>query len=177
MVGCPSSLTIVPAPWLSLIVALTGFERLTKNVSLGSNLVSPLTVTATGWLVTPGRKVTVPRSEERRVGKEGGVRWAAAQWNEMVWKLALDSLTVKVNTVCLTLPSFCVIVMCVVVGCLFLLSIVPAPWLSLIVALTGFERLTKNVSLGSNLVSPLTVTATGWLVTPGRKVTVPLAAT
>src|SRR5258705_303955 len=80
-------------------------------------------------------------------------------------ELALDSLTVKVNTVGPTVPSFWLTSLIEMVAAPPSLTIVPTPWLSLIVALTGFVRLTKNVSLGSNLVSPLTVTATGWLVT------------
>src|SRR5438552_2726775 len=88
----------------------------------------------------------------------------------MGWKRALDRLTVKVNSVGPALFSLWLTSLVVMVGRESWLALFRAPWLSLIVALTGFERLTKNVSLGSNLVSPLTVTATGWLVTPGRKV-------
>ena len=56
-----SSLTIVPTPWASVIVALpVAFERFTLNVSFGSTVVSPLTCTVTVCEVTPGAKVTVP---------------------------------------------------------------------------------------------------------------------
>ncbi len=56
----PSSLVMVPTPWLSKIVALLGLVRLTTNFSSLSDLVSPLTSTVTCWLVTPGAKVSVP---------------------------------------------------------------------------------------------------------------------
>ena len=60
LAGCVSSLTMVPTPWPSAMVALTGVSRLTKKVSVGSNLVSPTTCTVTVWLVSPGAKMTVP---------------------------------------------------------------------------------------------------------------------
>ena len=49
MVGCASSLVIVPTPWLSVIVAFVGPDRFTLKVSVGSKVVSPLTVTLSGW--------------------------------------------------------------------------------------------------------------------------------
>ena len=60
--GPVSSLTISPSacPSPSAIVALVGLERLTKNSSSGSSVVSLLTVTLTSRWVTPGAKVTVP---------------------------------------------------------------------------------------------------------------------
>ena len=60
IVGSESSLTIVPTPRPSPIVALLGSERLTLKISFGSKLVSPLIVTLTGRDVWPGKKVTVP---------------------------------------------------------------------------------------------------------------------
>ncbi len=61
--GTPaSSLPIVPMPWLSEIVALTGALRLTTRISSGSFFTSPFTVTLTGWVVTPGAKVSVPEA-------------------------------------------------------------------------------------------------------------------
>ncbi len=57
------------------------------------------------------------------------------------------------------------------------LAIVPTPVPSRIVALpTTFERFTLNVSSGSTTVSPLTCTVTVSEVSPGAKVTVPVAA-
>src|SRR5437867_12052252 len=56
----PSSFTIVPTPRLSVMVQLTQPERLTKNVSFGSTVVSPFTTTVTvdvSWLAA---KFTVP---------------------------------------------------------------------------------------------------------------------
>src|SRR5262245_44367705 len=41
----PSSLTMVPRPWLSAMVAPTALLRFTKNVSLPSTVLSPFTVT------------------------------------------------------------------------------------------------------------------------------------
>ena len=40
------------------MVAFVGFERFTVNVSSGSKLMSPLIVTATVLLVSPGLKVS-----------------------------------------------------------------------------------------------------------------------
>ena len=58
-VGGRSSSIIVPVPVALVIVALTGLERLTVKVSLGSLRVSPLTWTVTVLLVSPGLKVSV----------------------------------------------------------------------------------------------------------------------
>ena len=46
-VGAPSSFRIVPVPCPSATAAFAGFARLTKNVSLASVAVSPLTLTVT----------------------------------------------------------------------------------------------------------------------------------
>ena len=54
-----SSLTMVPVPWATATVALTGLARLTKKVSFGSTVVSPLTVTATVLAVSPAANVSV----------------------------------------------------------------------------------------------------------------------
>jgi hypothetical protein len=54
MAGCESSLRTVPVPCGFEIVAFVGPARLTKNVSSGSNVVSPLTLTVTLRDVTPG---------------------------------------------------------------------------------------------------------------------------
>ena len=45
---------------LILAVALVAPLRFTKKVSSGSSVVSPLTFTVAGWVVTPGTKVSVP---------------------------------------------------------------------------------------------------------------------
>jgi len=58
--GGPSSSTMVPTPRASEIVALTGAERFTKNVSLFSSVASSSTATVTVALVWPGVKVSVP---------------------------------------------------------------------------------------------------------------------
>src|SRR4051812_37206954 len=49
---------IVPTPWLSTIVAPTGLERLTTNVSLLSDVVSSEVVTSIVCVVWPGEKGT-----------------------------------------------------------------------------------------------------------------------
>ena len=54
-----SSLRMVPRPWLSAIGVLA-LDRLTKKVSLGSTIRSPLTVTVIVLLVCPPVKVSVP---------------------------------------------------------------------------------------------------------------------
>src|SRR5206468_8232609 len=58
-VGGRSSSIIVPVPLAVVIVALTGFERLTVKVSFNSLRVSPLTWTLKVLLVSPGLKVSV----------------------------------------------------------------------------------------------------------------------
>ena len=45
-----------------------------------------------------------------------------------------------------------------------------------IVELVGLDRSTVNVSSDSFVVSPLTDTETVWMVSPGAKVAVPVAA-
>src|SRR5262249_7824250 len=55
-----SSLVIVPVPVAVAIVALVGADRVTVNVSFGSNVVSPLTLTVMVLDVCPGVKVSVP---------------------------------------------------------------------------------------------------------------------
>src|SRR6185436_6565869 len=46
--GIESSFVIVPVPWLSAMTALVALVSITKNVSFGSNAVSPVT-----WTVSP----------------------------------------------------------------------------------------------------------------------------
>jgi len=53
---------IVPTPWPTAIVSLTGLLRLTKNDLFGLKLVRPMTWTATGCVVWPKSKVRVPLS-------------------------------------------------------------------------------------------------------------------
>ncbi len=55
-----SSLRIVPRPWPSAMVALTGLDKLTKNVSLNSAELSPETAMMIVLLVAPGGNVSVP---------------------------------------------------------------------------------------------------------------------
>jgi hypothetical protein len=42
------------------MIAFAGFERLTKNVSSNSVMVSPMTWTVTVFVVWPASKTTVP---------------------------------------------------------------------------------------------------------------------
>src|SRR6185436_7401167 len=58
--GCASSLIIVHAPRLVVMVAPLAEKSVRKNSSLTSNKVSPRTLTVTVWLVTPGLKVSWP---------------------------------------------------------------------------------------------------------------------
>ncbi len=53
--------------------------------------------------------------------------------------------------------------------------IVPVPCKVPIVALTGFKRSRCSVSLASTAASPLTITSMVFAVSPGAKVSVPLA--
>jgi hypothetical protein len=59
-VPAPSSFWIVPVPVAVPSVALTGELSVTVNVSFASGVVSPLTSTERGCVVTPGLNVTVP---------------------------------------------------------------------------------------------------------------------
>jgi hypothetical protein len=54
-----SSFRIVPSPWLSTIVALTGDERLSMSVSFGSTKMSPRTWTVTVRAIWPAANVLV----------------------------------------------------------------------------------------------------------------------
>ena len=54
-----SSFVIVPTPVLSVMVASTGFESVTLNVSLGSTTVSPQTFTVSCLDVSVARKLSV----------------------------------------------------------------------------------------------------------------------
>jgi hypothetical protein len=54
-------------------------------------------------------------------------------------------------------------------------TIVPMPCASAIVALEAFDRFTWKVSSPSTSVSPTTATGIVCVVTPGAKVSVPLA--
>src|SRR6476646_6803636 len=56
----PSSLVIVPTPWLLAITPLLGSVRLTKKVSLSSGVVSPTTGTVIVLLTSPGANERVP---------------------------------------------------------------------------------------------------------------------
>src|SRR6476620_2470631 len=58
--GAPSSSTIVPIPWPSAMIEFVALVRLTKKVSLGSENVSPLTMTAKLFVVSPGLNIKVP---------------------------------------------------------------------------------------------------------------------
>ena len=55
-----SSLVMVAVAVALETVAPVGLERVTVKVSLGSTVVSPVTLTATVWRVTPAANVTVP---------------------------------------------------------------------------------------------------------------------
>ena len=56
-----SSLLMVPMPWLlTMVPPLVALNRLTKNVSSGSTVVSPLMVTETVLVRSPAAKLTVP---------------------------------------------------------------------------------------------------------------------
>ncbi len=60
MLGTPSSLTMVPWPVPSAMVAFAGLLRFTAKVSSASAAVSPVTLTVTCCMVTPGVNVRVP---------------------------------------------------------------------------------------------------------------------
>src|SRR5437870_1942310 len=100
----------------------------------------------------------------------------------MVWLLGLERLTVKVKAVVpggvvLVVPSGLTTAWMEWGGGGSSLWIVPVPSALALVAWVAPDRLTVNVSSGSNVVSPLTLTVMVLLVSPGLNVSVPLAAT
>jgi hypothetical protein len=58
--GGLSSSVIVPMPWLSVSVALTGSARLTKKLSSGSSIPSLVVTTVTVRVVWFGAKTRLP---------------------------------------------------------------------------------------------------------------------
>ena len=60
MEGRGSLSVMVPVPMAVAIVAFTGFERVTRYVSLASFSTSPCTAIGTVCVVTPGENVSVP---------------------------------------------------------------------------------------------------------------------
>ena len=60
MLGALSSSVIVPIPWPSAIVALTGSDRLAKKVSSISSRVSLVVCTVSVRVVVPGLKTRLP---------------------------------------------------------------------------------------------------------------------
>lgn len=59
-VTVPSSLRIVPVPEPLAIDALVGLDGFTVNVSFGSIVVSPTTLTVIVCVATPGLNVSTP---------------------------------------------------------------------------------------------------------------------
>src|SRR5437016_7814750 len=100
----------------------------------------------------------------------------------MVWVLAFDRLTVKGKAVVpggvlLVVPSGWATSLMESAGWVSSFWIVPVPPALAIVALVAPDRVTVKVSLGSNLVSALTVTVTILLVSPGSNVRLLVSAT
>src|SRR5207245_1183217 len=100
----------------------------------------------------------------------------------MVWVLALDRLTVKGKAVVpggvlLVVPSGLTTSSMESAGWVSSFWIVPVPTALAIVALVAPDSVTVKVSLGSNLVSPLTVTVMLLLVSAGLNVSVGLDVT
>ena len=62
-VGAESSFRIVPVPVPVAIVALTGEERTTVNVSSASYVVSPLTVTAIFFVRCGPENLAMPEAD------------------------------------------------------------------------------------------------------------------
>ncbi len=100
---------------------------------------------------------------------------AVAACTVTVWLLGPDSDTVKTA---LTLPVFPSVTETLLIDRAEVSSstIVPVPVALPRAALVGPDRVTVKVSLFSSTVSPSTVTETVLAVSPGAKVTVPVAA-
>ena len=156
---------IVPRPEPSPIVAPpVGGERATVKVSLGSRSVSPTTLTVIVFEVSPLAKLTVPVSVP--VTSEASA--PPAPPGKLTVQVAPTApseppvrLTVKVKAVVPALPSASVTSLIASVpgtGATSSLVIVPWPWASPTVAPVTLVTLTKKVSLGSVVRSPLTVT-------------------
>ncbi len=109
-VGAASSLTIVPWPWLSLMVALVAPRQVDEEGLVELEVVSPLTLTVIVLVVSPAAKMSVPRGG--LVIDPGGARRAALAVPGAVAQLTLAGssvapvlVTVKVKAVVPLLPS------------------------------------------------------------------------
>src|SRR5436189_277142 len=172
-----SSLTMVPAPCASVMVAFVGPLKLTTNVSSGSTVVSPLTVTAIGCVLTPGANVSVPLIPTKSLPL-AAVPLAVVYATVTVCVLVGVSVTVNVAVVVPLLPSVTLTLLMLSAGSTASsLTIVPTPWAPLMVAFVGLLKLTTKVSSGSTVVPPFTLTAIGCVLTPGANVSVPLIPT
>src|SRR4051812_48932345 len=102
--GATSSFRMVPTPCAVPSSALVGFVRFTRNVSSGSDVVSPFTRTVIVCAVTPGAKVRVPLVAVKSlppVAVPSAVAYATV--TELV--LAGDKVTVNVAGVGPLFPS------------------------------------------------------------------------
>src|SRR5436190_1549598 len=168
---------MVPAPCASVMVAFVGLLTLTTNVSSLPAAVPIFTVTAIGCVLTPGANVSVPLIPTKSLPL-AAVPLAVVYATVTVCVLVGVSVTVNVAVVVPLLPSVTLALLIVSAGSTTSsLTMVPTPWAPLMVAFVGLLKLTTNVSSGSTVVSPLTVTVIGCVLAPGAKVNVALFAT
>ena len=92
-----------------------------------------------------------------------------------VLALGADRVRLKANAVFPLLPSARVTAAMEIAGRVSSFVIVPRSVPFSISAPVGFERMTRNVSFVSTVVSPMTNTVTVFAVWPGLKMSVPVA--
>jgi hypothetical protein len=169
-----SSLRIVPTPAPRAIVAPTGDDRATVNVSLVSNVVSPFTVTATNRLVAPAGNVSIPDPAVKSFPAVA-VPDAVAYCTDTGAADGADNVTANHTVRDPTLPSttvaFPIPTATPLDGSSLRITPTPVAWPS--VAPDGDDSLTVNTSVASTVVSPVTVTATKRVVAPAVNVNVP----
>ena len=197
----PSSRSAVPGRAVgpkSALVSSTGAGRATPVASTWIDVTETISVIAS-WLrlVAGVNSVTVPVTRTRlpTAALAGGavevntkmpsdVAGLPSAWPSAVCrkKPLLNFWAVTTPSVVTTAPSRgenrplpWMSWICTTVTSSF--SMVPRPWASPMAAPPGLLRLTKKVSSGSDVVSPLTVISTVVAVAPSAMVAAPLAAT
>ncbi len=99
-----SSLTMVPSPDPSAMVAPTGAESTATKLSFGSPTVSPFTVTETVFVVSPGPKLTDVGATATKSVPARAVLLPVAQVTDEV-PVFPDRVMVKVAAIVPELPS------------------------------------------------------------------------
>ena len=160
---------IVPSPWPSASVALTGVERSTVKVSSTSSSEVAVDGDGDGLRRLAGREISVPL---RRGVVAGRGRGAVRRWRSRPsprGRSAREADGERRVRPCRRCPRSTVTSSIASAGSASSSVMVPTPLPSAIVALTGVERLTVKVSSASSSVSPLTGTLTRLRGLAGRE--------